>query len=195
MMKRGAFNTWGIIVFDYMVLTVLFTLSMILVVPFVALVVGFQDYVECDLHSRKLVSIIRQIKKYIRFIVPLTGLLILMVTFGLINILWLETGFVIPDLMIKVLSYMVLWIAVTILMHSPTIMHHMDVSFKQLVANSVLLIFGGIMRYLTSIGLIVLYVYGSIQSIFILVFGLPLVLYAVLRFSWINLEKIKEKMK
>lgn len=194
-MKKGSFDTIGNILFDYIILTVLFAGSLVLVVPLLPLIIGFQNYAECDLHSRKLTMIFTHIRDHRSMIIRWTMMILVMIFFSISNIIWLSTPYPILDSVVRGFSYVVLLIALTLIIHSPTVLKNMDVTFKQWIRNSMMLILSNPLHYVLSIGLIVILSYGAIQSIVLLIIGLPLVLYAVARLSWINLTQIKEKMK
>jgi hypothetical protein len=194
-MKRGVLDTVGNLLFDYMILTILFAGSVGLILPMLPLIAGFQHYVECDLHSRKLTMIFTHIKDHLGLILKWTFTILMMVSVSLVNILWLQTPFQWFDNVIKVLSYVVLWIALTCIIHSPTLMKNMNLNFKQLIRNSMMLVFGNPMHYLLSLGLVAILLYTGMQSIITFILGLPLVLYAVARLSYINFTQTKERMK
>ncbi|HBY65711.1 MAG TPA: hypothetical protein DEG42_04950 [Acholeplasmataceae bacterium] len=194
-MRLKKLDTIGNIVFDYIISVVILNLSLLLIIPFIPLWVGYQKYVETDLHSRSLRSIFINIKENLRIVSQLTLFLLIIFGFAFINLLWLETEIAFLDIIIKIFSYIMLWIGLTVLIYSPTIITNMNVKFKELIYNSIMLIFGGIINYILSMSLLVVFMYLSIQYIFVLVFGIPLVIYMISRLSILNLNHIKEKMK
>lgn len=188
-------DTIGTILFDYMISVVLLNLAALLILPLIPLWIGYQKYVETDLHSRNLRLIFANIKENIKIISQLTLFLVILFGFVTLNLMWLKTDFVILDILIKVISYIVLWIGLTTLIFSPTIITNMHVTFKELIYNSLMLIFGGIINYLIAFALLITFLYLSVQSIFVLIFGIPFVIYMIARLSNINLYSLKEKMK
>jgi hypothetical protein len=188
-------DTIGIVLFDYMISVVLLNLALLLIIPFIPLLIGYQKYVETDLHSRSLRLIFNNIKENVKIIYQLSIFLILVFGFAIINLLWLKTDIALMDILIKILSYVMLWIGLTVLVYSPTIITNMNVRFKELLYNTIMMIFGGIINYIISIGLVVVFLYLSIQYIIVLVLGIPFVVYLISRLSIMNLNKLKEKMK
>ncbi|MCF7930808.1 MAG: hypothetical protein K9L02_04820 [Acholeplasmataceae bacterium] len=189
------FNTIGILLFDYMISVVLLNLAILLVIPFIPLWIGYQKYIETDLHSRSLKLIFTNIKDNVKIISQITIFLIVLFGFAYFNLMWLKTDLKVIDIFIKIMSYIVLWIGLTILIYAPTIITNMNVTFKQLLYNGIMLIFGGITNYLISLALIVVFLYLSIQSIIVLILGIPFVIYMISKLSIINLNYLKEKMK
>lgn len=178
-----------------MISVVLLNLATLLILPFIPLWIGYQKYAETDLHSRSLRLIFINIKENIKIISQLTLFLVILFGFVAVNLMWLKTDYAILDILIKVISYIVLWIGLTIFIFSPSIITNMHVTLKELIYNSLMLIFGGIINYVIALALLLTFLYLSVQSIFVLIFGIPFVIYMIARLSNINLNSLKEKMK
>ena len=92
---------------------------------------------------------------------------------------------------VLMISYMGLVLGIFFIIHSPIIILNMNVNFKQLLFNSIVLIFGGFKNSLICIiligGYIILGIYVP-YSLFLMIYFIPIIL---CKFPYRNLLKFK----
>lgn len=186
---------YGTIMFDYIFITILLNISIVLVIPFIPVVIGLTKYFTTPNEEQSLTIIFKTIKENLKIILQITFFLIFIVSVSIINLYVIDTENSFLVGIVEGLSYIMLLIATILFIHSPIIVCHMNVSFKQLIYNSIMLSFGGLINFFTSIGIVVLFAYMISQSYLVLVFGITLVIYLISRISYNNLIILKEKNK
>jgi hypothetical protein len=77
---------YGSLAFDYFIITAIFVLSLILVLPFISVYIGIIGYFEKPLWERELLDIFRTIKDNYRIIIKVNVLVIVMLVASLLNI-------------------------------------------------------------------------------------------------------------
>lgn len=192
---RGFINKYGELVFDYILFTILLNISLLLIIPFIPMVIGINKYINTEKKDRSLSIIFKTIKEEANIILKVTLFLLIVFGFSIYNLYFLRVNNSILEYIIDGLSYILLFIGTIILIHSPTIIGGMKVTFKQLIYNSLMLIFGGLINFLTSIGIIILFIYFSTNNTLVIIFGITLVIALIARNSYINFINLKERVK
>lgn len=190
-----ALQKYGGMIFDFMIITILLNVSMVLVFPFVPMVIGVSKYFTMEEDQRSLSLIFKTIRDDFGNIWKLDLFLIVLIGFGIVNIYFIQPTDPIVHVIATAISFIAIMVGAIIFIHAPIIIGYMKVTFRQLLYNSIMLSFGGILNFLLNLGLTLLFVYLSIRYLLIFVFGITLVIYMISRFSYSNLNNIKERRK
>lgn len=187
--------TIGNIVFDYIFISILINISLLTVIPFISILVGLVAYFNTNTNERSLLIIFKTIKTNIKMIFKLTLLFTIVLGAIVLNLYVIDQDTNIFVNLIKGLSYVGLFILLNIVINGPIILLKMNVTLKQLLANSVLLIFGDIKNYLLIVITVGLFVYGITYSYLVLVLGVYFVISLISKLTYINFKKIRETNK
>lgn len=148
----------GDYLFEFFVVSILLIASFILVIPFVPMIVGVAGYFEKNIDSRRFKDIFTTIKKNLKIIVLYTIFQITILVVSALNIFYFNTHLENMNAVILILSYVSLFIGLFYLVTAPIIIVHMNVTFRQLLFNSLMLLFGNIKNTSLTLLLIILIV-------------------------------------
>ena len=162
----------GDYILEFVVITLLVALSAVTVVMFVPMLVGLNGYFKNKKDVRLFRDIFITIKENYKIIIPYTIFELLIIVFPVLNIYYFNTHPLNMNYFLLAVSYVALVIASIYLATGPTIIVNMNVKFLQLIYNGFMLVFGGLIRSLSSIALI--------AGIFALVLYYPYVIVATL---------------
>ncbi len=121
----------GDVIFEYLIITLILILSICLVIPFIPVFVGVIAYLRLDINTRTLRD------------------------FSILNLYFFLTHPEKNQMIVLILSYIALFIGIVFFIHAPIIILTMKVNFRQLMYNSIMLIFGGIFRSILTIVLLI----------------------------------------
>lgn len=164
----------GDYIFEFFVVSILLILSFILVIPFVPMMVGVTGYFEKDIDSRRFKDIFTTIKKNLKIVVLYTIFQMTILVVSTLNIFYFNTHLENMNAVILILSYVGLFIGLFYLVTAPIIIVHMNVTFRQLLFNSLMLLFGNIKNTLLTLLLVIFIV--------LLVLYFPYVVFALFYF-------------
>jgi hypothetical protein len=184
---------YGSLAFDYFIITAIFVLSLILVLPFISVYIGIIGYFEKPLWERELLDIFRTIKDNYRIIIKVNVLVIVMLVASLLNINYFKSPSGLLESLILGASWIIFIVSTIILIFAPIVIIKMDVNLKQVVFNSFALILGGLFNYILLIALCYLFVYFSTKYLFVLVIGVYFVAYSIHYLSTANINNLKYK--
>lgn len=193
-MKLERLNQLGSSVFDVMFLTLILVIGTFLVIPLIPLWIGIQKYIQADPEERTMSMVFRNIQENLSITLQVTLFLILLLGASSVNILFLHTGNTVMDAIIQGISYILLFLGITIMMHVGVIITNMRVTFREAIYNSLMLVFGGIPSYLLQLAILIGFVYLVTVSV-IFYLGIFLVIAAVSRLSYVLFKKLKERIK
>lgn len=145
----------GDIIFEYFVITMILILSVCLVLPCIPVFVGVIAYLRLDVNTRTFRDFWMGIKENIKILIPYSIFEILILGFSILNIYFFLTHPEQNQIVILILSYLALFIGIVFFIHAPIIILTMKVNFRQLLFNSLMLIFGGIIRSILTISLMI----------------------------------------
>lgn len=178
------FIKFGNVIFNYLVILFLLTISLILVIPFIPMYIGVNGYFSKKNDERALLDIFITIKDNIKIISIFTIFELVFVSVAIGDILYfssLENS----NTVLIVIGYVVLCFLLLFFMNSSVIIINMNVTIKQLLFNCITLIFGkplySIILYIFNILLIT----GMVNFMYII----PFVLFFL---AFIN-EKVNDK--
>ena len=186
------FGKIGNIIFDYIIITILLTLSLALVFPFIPILIGTVNYFQREKDERRLKDIFSTIKDNLGIIVKLTLFLIVAIGLSLLNIIYFNSKGMSNDV-ITIICYIVLVYCLIIFVNSPILVLQMRLTLKQLLFNCITLIFGrwylSLLTFLLIGGVIV----GGIYFIHIVPFTLYFIALIINKSTIINFKILKAK--
>lgn len=185
----------GTALFNYIILSILLNIGVILILPFIPIVVGISAYHIEHKDNQSLRTIGSSINENRTLIFQFSLFIIAVVTVSITNILVFDTGYTVLETIIDFISYLLLFVAILLVLHGPVLIIEMKLTFKELLFNSIMLPFGGLIAFFTNIGIVLLFGYLTTQSILYFIFGISFVIQAITRFSYQNLIKLKETMQ
>ena len=165
------FKKIGDIVFDYVIISLLLTVSLLLLIPFIPMYIGVNYYFSKNSEERSLKDIFICIKNNFGIICKFTILEVLILVFSIGNILFFNTGSRSNDL-ITLLSYVFLIFGVIFFVNSSIIINNMNVTLKQLLFNCITFIFGKWYVSLILIALVIAAVIGLTYFPYLIPFAL-----------------------
>lgn len=153
-------KVFGDLLFEYLIISILLSLSLVLVLPFVPVFVGVIYYFKYPSGERMLKDIFKGIKLNFKILIPYTILEVLLVIGSGLNIFYFQRHNPNDNIVILVISYIGIIVGMILLVNGPMIILNMKVTFIQLLFNSVALVFGGIsnsiMLFIGAFGYLVL---------------------------------------
>ncbi len=152
------FEIFGDYVIEFIVITILMVLSLILVIPFVPIFVGIVGYFSKDIHSRRFKDIFINIKINWKTLISYTIFQLIIILVPSLNIYYFNNNIDKMNYIMLTLSYTTLIIGLYYLITSPTIIINMNVNFMQLLYNGLMLLFGNLKNSIISILIIILVV-------------------------------------
>ncbi len=175
------FRIFGEYIFEYLILTIILVLSLILVIPFIPVYIGVVGYLTHKRDDRMLKDIFTTIKENWKIILKFTIFELIILVFSFLNIYYFRqnmTGF---NTVIVVISYVFLFFGVVFLAHAPMIIIGMNVNLRQLILNTFLFFFGGVINSIIAIaalaGLTAIALYIPYLVIVLLYFAVVIVEY------------------
>lgn len=152
------FEIFGDYVIEFIVITILMVLSLILVIPFVPIFVGIVGYFSKDIHSRRFKDIFINIKINWKTLISYTIFQLIIILVPSLNIYYFNNNIDKMNYIMLTLNYTTLIIGLYYLITSPTIIINMNVNFMQLLYNGLMLLFGNLKNSIISILIIILVV-------------------------------------
>ncbi len=181
----------GTIIFDYIINSLLLTVSLVLVVPFIAMYTGIFSQLDKITDARKLKKTFLAIKDNYAIIIKLTIFVLVSVALCVCSIIYVAPLNDSISIVVLVVSYVLLIFTMIIFVNSPILITNMNLTFKQLLFNSFTLIFGkwymSILLFVFTIGILVLcgnYIY--LTPLF--VYGHCIACYKLSSINFLNLK-------
>lgn len=197
----------GDYIFEYLVISILLIASFILILPFPAIFVGCVAYFRRRSNERLLKDIFIAIKDNFKIIIIYSILILIMFIFSALNIYYFNTNVDDINYFILIASYIVLFIAIIIFVHSPIIILNMQVTLFQLIFNCFALMLGGLLGsallIALSIGFVFLLATAPYLAI-LLAYFIPLIVVKLISNNFyvlkaralkITVQELKEKEK
>ena len=164
---------FGEYVLEIFVISLLIAASALLILPFIPMIIGVVGFFKTDKNTRRFKDIFTTIGSNIVIIVLYTLFELVIIVFPILNIYFFNTH---PE-NINYFVLAVCWIALVVgaiyLVHAPIIIVNMKVTFRQLMYNGFMLIFGGLIRSILAVGMVA----GIVAIILYYPYVLPLTLY------------------
>ena len=160
---------------EFIVVTLLVALSALTVIFFIPMIVGVTGYFSNDINSRRFKDIFVTIGRNWKILIFYTLFQLIIIVFPILNIYFFNTH---PDKInyfVLAVSVVTLFVGVIYLATSPTVIINMNMKFRQLIYNGIMMIFGSLWRSIVSIALIA----GVVAMILYYPYVVVLTLYAV----------------
>ncbi len=166
---------FGDYAFEFLVVTVLVALSAASVIFFVPMVVGVTGYFKNGIDARRFKDIFTTIGKNWKILIFYTVFQLVIIVFPVLNIYFFNTH---PDninYFVLAVSVIALIVGLIYLATAPTVIVNMDLKFRQLIYNGIMMLFGSLWRSLLAVMLIA----GVVALVIYYPYALPLTPYAV----------------
>ena len=163
--------------FEFMIITLLLSVSFVLVIPFIPVLVGIVGYLNRDIHTRRLKDIFINIKNNWKIIIGYTIFELVLLIASILNIYYFNTQVENMNSAILVLSYIALILAMIYLITGPIILLNMNVNLKQLIYNGFILFSCNIKNSLGTIVVLISLILATLYFPYVVV----LVLYFVVK--------------
>lgn len=170
---------------EFLVITLLLALSAFLIVPFAAMLVGVVGFFQNDIDSRRFKDIFTTIGRNWKILIFYTIFQLIIVLFPVLNIYFFNTHAETMNYFVLAVSYIALVVGIFYLTTSPTVICNMNVNFRELLYNGLMLLFGNLISSIVA----VLCVVGVIALILYYPYVVPLTLYVV---PYVNARLMKE---
>ena len=178
------FNAFGEYAFEFLAVTVLMGLSAVTVLPFVPMLVGVTGYFSRPMGERRFKDIFVTMRDNAKIIALYTVFQLVILIFPVLNIYYFNFHPQNTNAFVLAVSCIALVACVIYLVAAPTIIINMNVTFFQLLRNSFMLIFGGLLRSILGAlcfaGVVALILYYPYVIIFTL-YAVPLAVSYLMR--------------
>ena len=165
---------FGEYAFEFIVVTLLLALSAVLIIPFIPMTVGVVGYFKRNIHARRFKDIFTTIGANWKILIFYTVFQLIIIVFPVLNIYFFTTHPENTNYFVLAVSCVALVVGAMYLVSAPVIIVNMKVTFRQLIYNGIMLMFGGPWRSLLSLAC----VGGIIALILFYPYVVPLTLYA-----------------
>ncbi len=166
---------FGEYAFEFLILTVLVALSAVLVLPFSTVITGVTGYFKLGMGDRRLKDIFVTIGQNWKILIFYTLFQLIILVFPIFNIYFFNTHPENINNFVLAVSYITLIFGVIYLVTAPTVIVNMNVTFRQLLYNGFMLIFGGLLRSILSVACVA----GVVAMILYFPYTVVLTFYAV----------------
>ena len=168
------FRLFGDYALEFLVITLIVAVSAFSVILFIPAVVGVTGYFKNDINTRRFKDIFLTIGKNWKILIFYTIFQLVILVFPILNIYFFNTHPQNINYFVLAVSVVALVVGVIYLATSPTVIVNMDVKFRQLIYNGIMMLFGSLWRSL----LAVLIIAGVVALILYYPYVVPLTLYA-----------------
>lgn len=165
----------GDYILEFLVVTLLVALSALTVIFFVPVIVGVTGYFKNDINSRRFKDIFTTIGQNWKILIFYTLFQLVIIVFPILNIYFFNTHTEKTNAFLLAVSVIALFVGVIYLATSPTVIVNMDLKFRQLIYNGIMMLFGSLWRSAISVALIG----GVVAMILYYPYAVALTLYAV----------------
>lgn len=181
---------------EILVITLLLTLSALSVIFFVPMLVGITGFFKNNIDTRRFKDIFTAIGRNWKILIIYTLFQLVIIVLPILNIYYFNThaetmNFI--SYFVLAVSCIALLVGTVFLTTAPTVIVNMDLTFRQLLYNGVMLVFGGAIRSLICIagvaGVFALFIFYP----FAVILTLYAVSYLISRFMNENILKLKAK--
>lgn len=159
---------------EFLVVTLLMALSALSVIFFVPMMVGVTGYFSNDIDSRRFKDIFVTIGRNWKVIIPYTLFQLIIIVFPVLNIYFFNTHPENVNYFVLAVCVVALFVGVIYLATAPTVIVNMDVKFRQLIYNGIMMLFGSLWRSIVAVlliagvvALILYYPYAVILTLYV----------------------------
>lgn len=165
---------FGDYAFEFITVTLIVAVSAFSVILFVPAIVGVTGYFKNDINTRRFKDIFVTIGKNWKILIFYTIFQLIIIVFPILNIYFFNTHPNNINYFVLAVCVIALIVGVIYLATAPTVIVNMDVKFRQLIYNGIMMLFGSLWRSL----LAVLIIAGVVALVLYYPYVLPLTLYA-----------------
>lgn len=183
----------GDYILDYLVVTTLLVVSLALVIPFIPMLVGITGYFKRDIRFRRFKDIFTCIRENGKILIFYTIFQLVILLVSILNIFYMNHYPEHSNLFVLFISYIALFIGIFYLITAPTIILYMNVTFRQLLYNSLILLLGSLKNTILSLALIAVTVLAVLYFPYIVIFMLYFVVLLNQRGMLESFYKLKAK--
>ena len=169
------FQLFGEYAFEFFIITILLALSALLVIPFIPMTVGVVGYFSHDINGRRYKDIFTTIGINWKILIFYTVFQLVIIVVPVLNIYFFTAHPENMNYFVLAVSCIALVVGIIYLVTSPVIIVNMKVTFRQLIYNGIMLLFGGLWRSIISLACIG----GIVALILFFPYLVPLTLYPV----------------
>lgn len=159
---------------EFLVVTLLMALSALSVIFFVPMMVGVTGYFSNNIDSRRFKDIFVTIGRNWKVIIPYTLFQIIIIVFPVLNIYFFNTHPENVNYFVLAVCVVALFVGIIYLATAPTVIVNMDVKFRQLIYNGIMMLFGSLWRSVVAVlliagvvALILYYPYAVIITLYV----------------------------
>lgn len=181
---------------EILIITLLLTLSALSVIFFVPMLVGVAGFFKNNIDTRRFKDIFVTIGRNWKILIFYTLFQLAMIVLPILNIYYLNTHAASMNFLsyfVLAVSCIALIVGAVFLTTAPTVIVNMDVTFRQLLYNGVMLVFGGALRSLICVacvaGVFALFIFYP----FAVIITLYAISYLISRLMNENILKLKAK--
>lgn len=145
------FKLFGDYAFEFFVVTLLVALSALTVIFFVPVIVGVTGYFKNDINTRRYKDIFTTIGKNWAILIFYTLFQLIIIVFPVLNIYFFNTHPQNINYFVLAVSVIALVVGIVYLATAPTVIVNMEVKFRQLIYNGIMMLFGSLWRSLVSV--------------------------------------------
>ena len=160
---------------EFLVVTLLVALSALTVIFFVPMIVGVTAYFSNDINTRRFKDIFTTIGRNWKILIFYTLFQLIIIVFPVLNIYFFNTHPENINYFVLAVSVIALIVGIIYLATAPTVIVNMEVKFRQLIYNGIMMLFGSLWRSAVCILLIA----GIVALILFYPYAVVVTLYAV----------------
>ena len=176
---------------EFLVVTLLVALSALTVIFFVPMLVGITAYFQNDLNTRRFKDIFTGIGKNWKILIFYTLFQLIIIVFPILNIYFFNTHPENVNYFVLAVSVIALIVGIMYLATAPTVIVNMDLKFRQLIYNGIMMLFGSLWRSLVAIlliagivALILFYPYAVVVTLY----AVPMIISSLMRENFYHLK-------
>lgn len=175
----------GDYIWEFLVVTVIVAVAAATVLPLIPVTVGLFAFFRRDIDERRFKDIFTAIAENWKILIPYTLFQLIIIVFPLLNIYYFNTHPENLNAFVLAISVIALVFGIFYLATAPAVIVGMNVNFRQLLRNGIMLLFGGAVRSIAAVACIV----GAVALILWFPYAVVLTFYAV---PYINCRLMSE---
>ena len=168
-------RVFGDYALEFLVVTLLVALSAMTAIFFVPVIVGITGYFKNDINARRFKDIFTTIGRNWKVLIFYTLFQLIIIVFPVLNIYFFNTHPENVNYFVLAVSVIALLVGIIYLATAPTVIVNMEVKFRQLIYNGVMMLFGSLWRSAVAVLLIA----GIVALVIYYPYAVILTLYAV----------------
>ena len=176
---------------EFLVVTVLVALSAMTVIFFVPMIVGITAFFSRDINTRRFKDIFVTIGRNWKILIFYTLFQLIIIVFPVLNIYFFNTHPENINYFVLAVSVIALIVGIMYLATAPTVIVNMDLKFRQLIYNGIMMLFGSLWRSIVAIlliagivALILFYPYAVVVTLY----AVPMIISGLMRENFYHLK-------